>query len=487
MRLLGTNYRKLRYAIAAGYLVPIGLSVLSAIFVWRNVKTVNRISNTLQADVMIFEKITRLALSVEESIQATKHYLLVRDPAAIEAYERGFEEFLTLSEILETSVEDRTLNTQLDLISDRVTTLDTIARESIALVQNNRTAEAVERWTDPETRTQLDQLNSSIDVALDRATNLVGELEDRQQAALDRLVVVALTATGLSLLTVALLGTGIAIAIAKKVNQSASTVARSVSAITTAMEQQERAATQQAISVHETSTTMDELETSARQVMEQVEAAASRAREVLHRTEIGTQTVTRTVDEMTVLKDKTGAIARQIFNLSEQTSQIGNISTLVSDLSARTHMLALNAAVEAVRAGEHGKGFSIVATEIRQLADESRKSTEKINMLVADIQRAIDSTVLVIGEGTQSVDAGVQISRQTSEAFVDIQQAIGDVVLNNQQISLNIKQQVSAVQQVVEAMNVLNASAQDTAKGITQVKLGTQRLNEAAADLEEMV
>ncbi|MGD1717232.1 methyl-accepting chemotaxis protein [Dapis sp. BLCC M172] len=93
-------------------------------------------------------------------------------------------------------------------------------------------------------------------------------------------------------------------------------------------------------------------------------------------------------------------MAQQITRLSEQTNQIGNISQLVGDLANQTNMLALNAAVEAVRAGEHGKGFGVVASEIRKLADESRKSAEKIYTLVADIQTSINSTVLATEAGT---------------------------------------------------------------------------------------
>ena len=487
MRLSAKKHRKLRYLILAGYLVPIGLSLLSSGFVWQDVRKVKKITARLQTDITVFEQITRLAFNTEGLVKETQNYLLEQEPTSIEIYEREFEEFNEVARSLESSLEDKTLKITLGQIVQQVDALNQIARELIALVGQDKISEAIEGWNEQDTQIRSQQIETLLEAFVDRSKGLVREREERQQEALQELLVVAIGATVLSVLAAVFVGTWIANGIARKMNKSAAIVGRSAAKIATAMEQQERAATQQAISVHETTTTMDELETSARQVMEQIEAAAVRAREVLNRTEIGTQTVTRILEEMTVLKDKSGAISHQIFHLSDRTSQIGNISTLVSHLSDRTHMLALNAAVEAVRAGEHGKGFSIVATEIRQLADESKKSTEKIHLLVADIQRAIDSTVRATNEGSQSVEVGVQISRETSEVFLDIQQAIGDVVLNNQQISLNIKQQVSAVQQVVEAMNALNTAAQETADGITQVKLGTQKLNEAAVELEEMV
>jgi methyl-accepting chemotaxis protein len=149
--------------------------------------------------------------------------------------------------------------------------------------------------------------------------------------------------------------------------------------------------------------------------------------------------------------------------------------------------LAFNSSVEAVRAGEHGKGFSVVANEIRKLADQSEKSAEKITALVSEIQSAINSTVMVTDEGTKTVAAGVQTAQKTNQAFAGVADAVNKVVLNNQQISLNLKQQVDAMQQIVEAMETINKGAKETASGISQTKSGTERLNEAALVLKRIV
>jgi len=150
-------------------------------------------------------------------------------------------------------------------------------------------------------------------------------------------------------------------------------------------------------------------------------------------------------------------------------------------------MLALNAAVEAARAGEHGKGFGVVAGEIRKLADQSKKSAEKINALVTDIQSAINSTVMVTDEGTKKVNEGIKLAQGTAETFTGVTDSINNVFLNSQQISLNAKQQAIAVQQVVNAMNAINFGAKESANGITQVKVSTHQLNEAAHKLKAVV
>ncbi len=279
-------------------------------------------------------------------------------------------------------------------------------------------------------------------------------------------------------------------AIASGVNRRFEEVAQAITEsstdIATTMSQQERIANDQAASVNETTTTMDELGASSRQSAEQAEAAAADARNALGLTEGGSKAVERTLRDMSLLKAKVGEIAEQILRLSEQTSQIRNISGLVSDLANQTNMLALNAAVEAVRAGEQGKGFAVVAAEIRKLADQSQQSTEKINGLVLDIQTAINSTVIVTDQGSKTVNASLQVAQETAEAFEGVTDAINNITLSTQQISLSAKQQAIAIQQVVQAMNSLNTVADQTAQGISQVKTGTERLNSVANNLKTL-
>jgi len=275
--------------------------------------------------------------------------------------------------------------------------------------------------------------------------------------------------------------------IQSRLTRTINTLASSSSEISSTIEEQERIASQQAASVNETTTTMDELEASCRQAAEQAKAAVMAAQQALGLTQGGSQAVEETLEGMFTLEKKVGAIAEQILYLSEQAEQIGSISQLVSDLANKTNMLAFNSSVEAVRAGEHGKGFAVVANEIRKLADQSEKSAEKINELVSEIQSAINSTVMVTDEGTKTVASGVQIAQKTNQAFAGVADAVNTVVLNNQQISLNLKQQVDAMQQIVEAMETINKGAKETASGIGQTKLGTEQLNDAAMVLKRIV
>jgi methyl-accepting chemotaxis protein len=264
-------------------------------------------------------------------------------------------------------------------------------------------------------------------------------------------------------------------------------LAVSSSQIAATMNEQERTLSEQASSVNETTTTVEELGATTRQTAQQADISSQGARQALDLTEKGTESVNSTMTGINDLQNKVSAIAEQIVNLSEQTGQISSISELVTDVANQTNMLALNAAVEAARAGEQGKGFTVVAGEIRKLAEQSKKSAEKINALVDDIQAAINSTIMVTDQGQKTAIEGIQLAQNSATTFKDIADAVNNVFINSQQISMSSKQQAVAVQQVVSAMNAINLGAQETTTGIGQVKSAAGELNQSATNLKELV
>jgi methyl-accepting chemotaxis protein len=271
------------------------------------------------------------------------------------------------------------------------------------------------------------------------------------------------------------------------ITNAAKAVASSSAGIADTVEKQERSVLEQTSSVNETTSIIEELGLFALQSAEQADSAAGGANQALSLAEGGTQTVGRTIEGISGLRDQVTAIANQIIRLSEQTGQISTVSELVADLANQTNMLALNAGVEAARAGEQGKGFAVVAGEIRKLADQSKKSADRINSLVNEVQAAINSTVMVTDEGTKKATVGIELAEETGDVFASIADSINQVFLNTQQIAQSAKQQAVTVQQVVAAMNVINLGAKETVAGIGQVKDATNELNKAAENLEAVV
>ena len=306
-------------------------------------------------------------------------------------------------------------------------------------------------------------------------------------AAIDTLNRSILLVGSICIVVVVVVGWFFARSISRPLQEVIGIISSSATQMAASLTQQERIASQQAASVNETNTTMEELGTSARQSAEQAESAANGADKALELSQSGLSRVEETLSNMENAKSKVEAIAQQILLLSEKTGQIREITDLVSDFANETKMLAMNAAVEAVRAGEHGKGFAVLAVETRKLADESKRSAGRINALVAEIQKATNSTVMATEEGSKTVDEGMLITRNTAETFREVAQTTGSASQGTQQISLNVRQQSVAVRQVVEAMKSVNAGAKEAASGMSQVKEGIRTLNDAAQTLRGMV
>ncbi len=256
------------------------------------------------------------------------------------------------------------------------------------------------------------------------------------------------------------------------------------------LEQQEQIASQQSSEVNRTASDLESVGNAANRTAEQAETVAANARQGLELASEGTHLIEQTLQGLSDLQGKVEVIAQQSRRLGEQTSQIGNISTLahlVGDLANQTNMLALNAAVEAVRAGEHGRGFGVVAAEIRKLADRSRSAAEQIGAIAPELQSVIAATVQATEEGFQTLETGLSVAQETAQTFNGVRDAANNVFANNQDISTNANQQAEAIQRIASAMSVINQGAAQTATGISQSKSRVQQLREQATNLKSLI
>jgi methyl-accepting chemotaxis protein len=491
-----SNTFKLRYLILLGYAVPILLSIAVAGLVYFDTRTVR----SFWAQALISQRAVQgagnMALGVDKMARSVLGYVvnaISHSMAAPEeflaSYAQGVRLFREASAPLEQVAHREEQRERLTAIVALGNQYDEFARGLIALQEKGQLTEVIKLLTVKHKGIvdAIEVLHGRLNEFAAKESEHLAAEQRKVDGAMSFLVQMVVLGTSISVL----FSIGAAFVISSRHGR---TIGGAVGAISTTsteigstVEQHERMLAQQASAVNETTTTMEELDVSSRQSAEQAAAAASGAQESLALAEDGAKRVKQTLAGMSSLKEKVEAIAEQILHLSEQTGQIGSITNLVSDLANQTNMLALNAAVEAARAGDHGRGFAVVAGEIRKLADQSKKSAERINALLADIQKATNATVMATEEGTKTVEEEIRLAQATAEAFDSLAISIGSAFENVQQISLNIRQQATAVGQVAQAMDALNAGTKETAAGITQTKISVQNLDEAALRLKAMV
>jgi len=255
--------------------------------------------------------------------------------------------------------------------------------------------------------------------------------------------------------------------------------------MTEAGEQQEHYTAEQASAVSEIASTLNELSTSANKVNEKADMVSKSSNDVLQIASKGQISVMSSIKEMNSIRGKIKTISEHTLNLSIEAQQIGSIVKTVSDISNKTDMLAINAGIEAASASEHGKGFSIVATEIRELADKSQKSADKIARLIEHIQSATNSTVLSTEEAIKGFQVGIKLILEAGRTIDNLIKHIQNTVNYAGEIALASRQQSLGNEQVVSAMSKIDDGMKTTALSASQILGDANSLKKLSNDLSK--
>jgi methyl-accepting chemotaxis protein len=490
--------QKKQRRLSVGQIVPIGFGVVLTVAGIATIvtevakgslkQTQGQVSHTyqVQAQLRLIEK------DLVDAETGQRGFLVTNAPQYLEPYDFGRKNFQVHTDELKQLVSDNpTQVSRAEAVQQKARQKFAELEETISLKKAGKDKETVALVLSNKGKQIMDDIRVSLNAMNQEEERLLAQRTKASEQVQQLSSVVGwggfLICVGAGLFVSYYVVNYVSRLIIGPITDAAKKVATSSAGIAETVNKQERAVLDQTSSVNETTSTIEELGVFVLQSAEQAGSAAGGARQALSLAEGGTQTVGRTIEGISGLRDQVTAIANQIIRLSEQTAQISTVSDLVADVANQTNMLALNAGVEAARAGEHGKGFAVVAGEIRKLADQSRKSADRISSLVNEVQAAINSTVMVTDEGTKKATVGIELAEETGDVFAGIADSINQVFLNTQQIAQSAKQQAVTVQQVVAAMNVINLGAKETATGIIQVKDATNDLNKTAQNLESVV
>lgn len=481
---------KLRQRILLGYSVPFMLLLVVMSLVYSNLKTAVQELHQLNETAQFTPDVLVLGDSLVRIQRAAYANILMNGKTDVaggypkKIFEDSERKFRSLHEKLSKQPETTVHREGLNRLAEIGNSIIQVNRHYMVLIDEGKEKAAVAEFR----RGESVRLASQIDPAVDGIVKMNTERRAQQRLAVAEAILLVqntiVVGTVCSMVLMVALGLWIAAVVSRNISANATQLSAAASEIAATIDQHERTASQQAAAANETSATIEELSVSSRKSAEQAENAAAVAAKAGTATTQGDEATAQAVVAMGHLKDKIGAMAEHILYLGEQTGQIGSIATVLKDLAGQINMLALNAAVEAARAGEHGKGFAVVASEIRKLADESKKSAEQTAVLVADIQKATNSSIMMTEEGTRTVSEVTQLVKNVSELFASLAGLAGSANESAQQVMLNARQQSAAFNQVAEATNSIVSGAKETAAGISQTKVGVQSLNEAAENLK---
>jgi methyl-accepting chemotaxis protein len=242
-----------------------------------------------------------------------------------------------------------------------------------------------------------------------------------------------------------------------------------------------------AAATNESVATVEEVKQMAMLAEEKTAEATELAEDLAERCKHGSQSATRNTGTFGRIHDDMDVVAEAIERLSEQARSVGDIVTAVNDIAEQSNLLSVNASIEAAKAGEHGKGFSVVAQEVKTLAEQSKQAVAQVRIILGEIQKASDVAEQAVVQSRDAVEAGRVESSGAIENTVAELVVASKAVEANQLISQTSRQQLAGMEQISQAMRSISDAGSQAASGTREVEREAQELKELAISLQGIV
>ncbi|MEP7012198.1 MAG: methyl-accepting chemotaxis protein [Acidobacteriota bacterium] len=272
--------------------------------------------------------------------------------------------------------------------------------------------------------------------------------------------------------------------LAQQIQSSSIEVAGAASGVNQIASELASGSSEQAASVVEITAAMEELARTAFQIAENAASQAELAQRAEESGDVGAAAVEEAVAGVEEVKKRISGIADRADSLGARSKEIYRVLDLITEISQETHILSLNAAIEAAAAGEHGRRFSVVAEEVRRLAQRSQESVESVRALLDEFAGSIRATVVATEEGSKEASRVLERARAAASAIDELRRASGDTARVAREISLATQQQNAASDQVVLTLKEVSQVVQRMADGLKQFTSTADRLNHLGLQIQ---
>jgi methyl-accepting chemotaxis protein len=273
----------------------------------------------------------------------------------------------------------------------------------------------------------------------------------------------------------------------REINEAALRLSSSANEVLAASTQHESSSTEQAAAIHETTATMEELKHASAQIAENAGAVARVAEETLNSARSGRGAIGEFIQAMQQIRADGLAVSESITKLLRRVERIGTVVEVIDEIADRSDLLALNAALEGSRAGEAGKGFSIVAAEMRRLAENVLDSTKEIKNLISEIREATAAAAAAAEASRAATESGERLGSVAASAVEGILAGVQETSDAARVINLATQQQRTATEQVVASMAEIEDVTRQTTQASKQATSAAAELTQLASRLSELI
>ena len=265
--------------------------------------------------------------------------------------------------------------------------------------------------------------------------------------------------------------------------ESVTHTATSVDQMSRAIQGVAKGAQEQSAAINQVAGLTSQLTAAIQKVAENATAGAQGSEKAAQAAQGGAETVNATIQGMETIQAKVALSAQKVEEMGNRSQQIGVIVETIEDIASQTNLLALNAAIEAARAGEHGKGFAVVADEVRKLAEKSSLATREIGGLVKDIQKTVEDAVTAMKAGSVEVENGVSRANQAGQALSEILRAAEQVKLQVAEITGAAKTMGALSNELVSATDSVSAVVEENTAATEEMSAGSSEVTQAIENI----